>query len=141
MFASSTGLMQRKATLTKRPSSQGLLKDYQSCACTSSRDWQALFASATQLQTLVAVTVHPSGISRADVSRRTSTLSTSSKIGKLCRRVTSASASIASKRLRTTPSLLMEMIQSSLALWTMTLWMANSPTLMADPQASHLNGW
>ena len=42
---------------------------------------------------------------------------------------------------RTTPSSSMEIIQSSFALWTMTLWMANSPTQLAEPQASHMNGW
>jgi hypothetical protein len=35
----------------------------------------------------------------------------------------------------------MEMIQSPFALWTMTLWMANSPTRLADPQVHHMNGW
>ena len=87
-------VMQREATLTKRPSSQALLKDYQSSASTSSR------------------------------------------IGKLRRRVTSASPSISSKMLRTSPSSSMEMIQSSFALWTMTFWMVNSPTRLG-PSKPH----
>ncbi len=64
-------LKQRESTPTKQPSSQALLKDYQSCASTSSKigkpSSQALFASPTELQALPASTVH---ITQRDIQRR-----------------------------------------------------------------------
>ncbi len=135
-------LMQRKATLTKLPSLQALLKDYQTGASTSKKIGKpSLQALLNFRRFLLPLCAPPRGMSCADVSRRISTSSTSSKIGKLNLRVKSSSTSIASKILRTTPSSLMEMMQSSFALRTMTFWMANSPMLLADFQASHMNGW
>ncbi len=104
------------------------------------QDWQALFTSPTQLQALLAATVCTT---QRDIERRRE--QKNQHIGvravRLCLRVTSSSTSIASKMLRTTPSSSMEMMQSSFALWTMTLWMANSPARLVDSQASHVNGW
>ena len=111
------------------------------------QDWQALFASPTQLQALLAATVHttqryiPRRREQKDqhVEYEQQDWQAAPESDKrFCFHRNQDHAKDITQLVDGDDTIFIRLVES---MWTMTLWTANSHTLLADPQASHLNGW